>query len=456
MNSERPAIILFFVFAFLWAVMFSFAIISVLTGTYHPRSSVDLSFLTIPLMGITFINTGLWLGLYVIYPFVRKKVINQHLMAMETNNYNKTQYRPLVSIIIPAKDEEGIIRKTVLNLLNQSYRNIEVIIICHNSSDRTYQEAQIDDTRVKAFELKTTDHGKGIALNYGVDYATGEYICIVDADAKLSGDFLKNAMPLFNKGYAAIQGKVFSSNADYNLITKLITLEGDLYSWIFMFVRAFLDERVPLGGTGVVIRKDVLIKLGKFSNSLIDDFELSFRLYRNKYRIAYAPMSIVYDEKPPVLGIMFRQRARWMKGHIDHLNAIVAEPKDIIGHIYWMMPVSLIASMLAIGIASFADIYFLLFGYAPYSFASMPVIVWFITLLITYCIQIAILINNRQEIPRGMKSCFLYPMLLSPFSTYWYVCIVKAFFVKSWGNTKTTHGYEVPALELPPIREELN
>ena len=103
------------------------------------------------------------------------------------------------------------------------------------------------------------------------------------------------------------------SNRQYNLLTRLLSLEGDLFSVPFMTTRTFLDKRTPLGGTGFVINKDILIQIGKFGNSLIDDFELSFRLFRNKFRIAFAPLSVVYDEKPPRFDIIFSQRSRWMK-----------------------------------------------------------------------------------------------------------------------------------------------
>ena len=157
----------------------------------------------------------------------------------------------------------------------------------------------------------------------------------------LDKDFISNTLPFFKEDYAAVQGKIDASNREYNLLSRLLALEGDLFSFPFMVFRGFLNKKTPLGGTGFIIKKDILIKVGKFTNSLIDDFELSFRLYKNKHKIAFAPLSIVYDEKPPILDVMIRQRSRWVKGHIDLLKHRVAEPSDLLGMIYWLSPVFL-------------------------------------------------------------------------------------------------------------------
>jgi cellulose synthase/poly-beta-1,6-N-acetylglucosamine synthase-like glycosyltransferase len=410
----------------------------------HPTERLDLTMLIMPFFGLTFVNLGLWLTLYALYPFVSRKVEDHQRDLIKLKKCNKAYYQPLVSIIIPGRNEEEVIRNTIVNILSQTYKNIEIIMVSHNSTDRTCEQARVADERVRVYDFQTALQGKGAALNYGVDHANGEYICVVDSNGKLAPNFLENAMPLFDEGYAAVQGLIDSSNKDYNIITQLLTLEGDLYSKIFMAARAYFDNRVPLGGTGLIIKKNILIKVGKFTNSLIDDFDLSFRLYRSKYRIAFAPLSIDWDEKPPLLNMIFKQRARWIKGHLDHLKSPVAEPKDIIGHIYWLTPLSLISSLIALSIASFNNLYHLFFGHFAYNFSAIPVGIWFVLLCINYCFQVYFLIQNGKL---SIRQCFLYPLLLSPFSTYWYVCAIKAFFVKGWASTKTTHGFQLSSAE---------
>ncbi|MRN41125.1 MAG: glycosyltransferase [Nitrosopumilales archaeon] len=430
-----------------WVLVVSYTIGPLLiSGSPIMNKNLNISFVTLALVGISTILSVEWIGIYITHHFVTNNVINhQHTCIMNSKNNNDkyNQHLPLVSIIIPARNEENVIRKTLLNCLQQTYKNIEVIIICHNSYDRTYQESQIvHDTRIRIFDFKTSESGKGVALNYAMDYAKGEYICLLDADGKLEANFIHNTLPLFDRGYAAVQGKISPSNRHYNHLTELLALEGDLFSIPFMTVRSFFHKKTPLGGTGFIIKKDVLIHVGKFSNALIDDFELSFRLYRKGYRIAFAPLSIVYDEKPPFFDVMIRQRTRWVKGHIDLLKHKTTESTDVLGIIYWLYPVFTLCGLLSTCISSIAIVFYIFFGYYPYSYAYMPVMIWLGSNISIFVLQV-LLLKREPEIKR-FKNVF-YAAFLILFSNYWYVVFIKAFFVKSWANTKTIHGFDMPA-----------
>jgi cellulose synthase/poly-beta-1,6-N-acetylglucosamine synthase-like glycosyltransferase len=423
----------------LWFLMFYYTVAPYFwTRAIPVNRNLDLSFITTPLVAASIINSAIWVSIYIIFHIVRKKVIDYQITIMKKNSMDKEKYQPLVSIIIPSRDEENVIRQTVLNCLEQTYKNIQVIIVCHNCKDRTFEEAKLSDKRVKALELKTVQAGKGIALNYGIDNSDGEYILVLDSDGRLDKEFVANCLPFFKEGYAAVQGKIDASNRDYNLLSRLLALEGDLFSFPFMAVRSFLSRRTPLGGTGFIINKEILIKAGKFSNSLIDDFELSFRLYKQGYEIVFAPLSVVSDEKPPKIDIMMKQRARWLKGHIDLLKHNIAEPSDVIGMIYWLSPAFSACGLVSVAIASFSVIFYLGFGYYPYRFAHVPFLTWIILTTSINALYVTLLrydtkINNFRH--------FLYSLFLTPFSTYWYVVLVKSFFVKSWSTTKTLHGF---------------
>ena len=60
------------------------------------------------------------------------------------------------------------------------------------------------------------------------------------------------------------------------------------------------------------------------------------------------------------------------------------------------------------------------------------------------CVQTSLLIRESEI--KNFKNV-LNAGLLMLFANYWYVVLVKAFFVKSWANTKTTHGFQIPSLQ---------
>jgi len=87
----------------------------------------------------------------------------------------------LISIIIPLYNKMQTIEKCVLSALNQTYHNIEVLIIDDGSTDNSYNAIKyIKDTRLKY--LKKKNGGVSSARNYGITKAQGEWLVFLDAD----------------------------------------------------------------------------------------------------------------------------------------------------------------------------------------------------------------------------------------------------------------------------------
>jgi cellulose synthase/poly-beta-1,6-N-acetylglucosamine synthase-like glycosyltransferase len=437
--ADKGWIAFFFVVVALWAL--------VLISTIYPwvygieilvNTDTDLTYYTLPILGFNLIYVFMLILISALYLGTHSKVRKYQLqMKKKASNKFRSQAE-LCSIIIPARNEESVIKRTILNCLQQTYHNIEVIVVCHNCTDRTYDEAKVEDPRVKVYALRTRESGKGIALNFGVEKSGGNYILVLDSDGLLTRDFLENALPLFDRNYAAVQGRYIASNRNFNFVTKMLALEGDLWSTSFMSIRSHFGRRCPLGGTGYIIRKDILAKVGMFANHLVDDYELTFRLLRNGCRIAFAPLSINYDEKPPTLESMLRQRARWGKGFIDLLGTKLAEGSDIIGHIYWLNPIAAICGLVMLIVPAYAALHYLIFDYYPYTYTYIPLSIWLAMTGVLYVLQAAVL--TKQYGRRGFVYAAQIPAL-TPFSHYWFVSFLKAFTVKSWANTKTTHGF---------------
>ena len=96
----------------------------------------------------------------------------------------------LVSIIIPVYNAEKYIFKCLKSVLNQTYTNIEVIIIDDQSTDKSLEictKLQKEDSRIKIY--MQSHSGVVVARKKGIINSSGEYICFVDAD-----DFVKNTL----------------------------------------------------------------------------------------------------------------------------------------------------------------------------------------------------------------------------------------------------------------------
>lgn len=97
----------------------------------------------------------------------------------------------LVSVIIPVYNNEKTIGKTIENIMKQTYKNIEILVINDGSIDSTLdvlnKYASID-SRVKVFSQENSGPGK--ARNLGLEKMTGEYVTFVDADDEISEDII--------------------------------------------------------------------------------------------------------------------------------------------------------------------------------------------------------------------------------------------------------------------------
>ncbi|OCA84624.1 glycosyltransferase family 2 protein [Bacillus sp. FJAT-27986] len=88
----------------------------------------------------------------------------------------------MISVIIPTYNRANVISRSIKSVLEQTYRDIELIIIDDNSSDNTDQViSRFNDSRIKYIKL---DNNKGacFARNYGVEISKGEYIAFQDSD----------------------------------------------------------------------------------------------------------------------------------------------------------------------------------------------------------------------------------------------------------------------------------
>lgn len=99
---------------------------------------------------------------------------------------------PLVTIVVPMYNVEKYIEKCINSLINQTYQNIEIIIINDGTKDNSLAIAERkakEDRRIKI--ISQPNQGLSAARNTGIDNASGDYICFVDSDDFIHTDYVK-------------------------------------------------------------------------------------------------------------------------------------------------------------------------------------------------------------------------------------------------------------------------
>lgn len=97
-----------------------------------------------------------------------------------------------VSVVVPIYNVEKYLNRCLQSIINQSYKNIEIILVNDGSTDNSLQiaeEEEKNDSRIKIITQK--NQGLSMARNTGIQHATGEYICFVDSDDFVHKDYVK-------------------------------------------------------------------------------------------------------------------------------------------------------------------------------------------------------------------------------------------------------------------------
>lgn len=127
----------------------------------------------------------------------------------------------LISVIVPIYNGEHYVAECVKTLQNQSYNNLEIILIDDGSTDMTYQkccEMQEKDKRIKT--IHSENFGQGHARNIGINLAKGEYIGFCDVDDKMDSEMYKTLYDLISKYNADFAGVDHSSMSNGTVTYK--------------------------------------------------------------------------------------------------------------------------------------------------------------------------------------------------------------------------------------------
>ena len=227
-------------------------------------------------------------------------------------------FRPMVSIIVPAKNEETVIARTIESILNQSYTNFELFVVVDNSSDDTYKiakEFEQKDTRVKVFN-RADGKSKASALNFCFQKSKGEIIATYDADTVLLKNTLENAvygMNYFNVD--VLQGYNSYINREENIFTRLAVIDEILVK-ATLIGRTHLNLFVPVAGSNQYFKRRVIKNIGGWNDKfLTEDLESSVRISNARYKSAYLSSAKVLQETPASYSEYFKQRTRWLRGY---------------------------------------------------------------------------------------------------------------------------------------------
>lgn len=184
---------------------------------------------------------------------------------------------PIISILLPVKNCEKYITYAIDSILNQSFKNYELLILDSSTDKTTEIILKFKDARIKYHYLE--NYSLSQALNYGVEFARGEYLARMDADdisnknrLQLQYDFL-----IYNKQIDILGTNYFLVNRQNSYLykKKMPELHRDI------------ELNMPLQASvlhpTLLIKRNIL-KNNKYYDIIAEDYDLFLRLLKGGYK----------------------------------------------------------------------------------------------------------------------------------------------------------------------------
>jgi cellulose synthase/poly-beta-1,6-N-acetylglucosamine synthase-like glycosyltransferase len=273
-----------------------------------------------------FISLTIIIYIYAGYPllvFLISRLRNKPL--------KKDPYKPYITILIAAYNEENVIEETIKNKLALDYpeESLEIIVISDGSTDRT-------DEIVKKYEGKRVRlirqeprAGKTSALNIAVPEARGEILIFSDANSIYEQNVLRELADNFNDpsvGY--VTGKMIYTNADGTPsgdgCTAYMKYENRLRSW-----ETSLGSIVGVDGGIDAVRKELYQPMNP---DQLPDFVLPLKVVAQGYRVVYEPEAILKESSLATAKDEYKMRVRvalralWGMWDMHHLLTLSPSP----------------------------------------------------------------------------------------------------------------------------------
>lgn len=256
-----------------------------------------------------------WYDIFTLYKDIKNKKIIE-------------QYKPRVSVMVPAWNESVGVLETVKTLLNSTYRNVEIVVVNDGSTDdsdklirdfkRLHNKNNKDNPeKIDIVYRYKKNGGKGAALNTAIKLSKGEILLSIDADCLVMPDTIKNIVRHFAdpKVMAAV-GNVKVGNTKH-LIGVIQYLEF-LFSFYFKKADSVMNTIYIVGGAAGAFRRETLATVGVYNTTNItEDIELSVRIQDAGMKIVYVSDALIYTEGASEIKGLMKQRLRWKRGRFE-------------------------------------------------------------------------------------------------------------------------------------------
>lgn len=213
---------------------------------------------------------------------------------------------PLVSVIIPTYNSEKTIRQCIESVKNQTYPNIEIIVVDGGSTDRTVEIAKSFGAKVVISDIPNRSR----QINIGVMNSLGKYIYRLDSDVIISPRLIEECVQKCEKEGCDAVSTYWGPESSISFWAKVRKLEKDCYKYD------------PLRNAANFYRREVFLKIGGYDENLIagEDYDIQNRLLKEGYKHCFAESEGIHLGEPKSIIDIARKSYKYGKTTILFLK----------------------------------------------------------------------------------------------------------------------------------------
>jgi glycosyltransferase involved in cell wall biosynthesis len=206
---------------------------------------------------------------------------NKQEGGLRTKGIDKisTQNKPLISVVTVVFNGEQFLEQTIQSVINQSYQNIEYIVIDGASTDKTLDIIKEYEEYID-YWVSEPDQGIYDAMNKGIKASLGELIGLINSGDLYANDAIEQIVEIYNfhknsHENIIITGTMYKFNNDSSFLFKLVKKQEDLESGI--------NKRMPINHPTTFVSMKTYETLGCFDSKfrICGDYDFIFRAYHS-------------------------------------------------------------------------------------------------------------------------------------------------------------------------------
>lgn len=355
---------------------------------------------------------------------------------------------PSVALLIPAHNEGIVLENTLQAMARLQYKGkLDIYVLDDNSHDETAEIAQDFAqvfSRIHYIPVPPgAPSGKSRVLNYGLSISNSAYFIVYDADNEPEADALEKLVKAAEKtqGAAGAVGYVKTKNSDANILTRMISLEFQVFQLLMQCGRWKAFKLGSLAGTNMLLRRSVIEQLDGYDVfALAEDAELTVRLTAKGFLLPVVPSSRTWEQEPEQVQTFIKQRTRWLTGNIYLLEKSIQHLTHWKGKTFFLSLQHLLTYLVFVLVLLFSDVFFIM-SVAGYELPNMDaplLILWFMSYIVYTSQLLSALVVDRNVSLRNVLYIFI---MYFTYAQLFVILLVRSFSIYLWsrirGNTIT-------------------